>query len=298
MAALRTFHRDQFAAADLAGAKGDQRVSVCLPARDEAETVGPIVAAVREALVETVALVDEILVLDDHSTDATADTAAAAGARVVAAGDVAPAFGDQPGKGQALWKTVLVSQGDVIVWCDADVRAFDPAFVTGLLGPLLTEPDIAFVKGYYERPETGGQPGGGRVTELLARPALALLHPVLAAMVQPLSGEYAARRPLVEALPFVEGYGVDIGLLLDAEAAVGVRGLAQVDLGERRHRNRSLAELSVQATEVLHTILDRADVADLPDSVVLDRPAEGPARVRTGELPAPRTVASYRRRTA
>lgn len=298
MAALRTFHRDQFAAADLAGAKGDQRVSVCLPARDEAETVGPIVAAVREALVETVALVDEILVLDDHSTDATADTAAAAGARVVAAGDVAPEFGDQPGKGQALWKTVLVSQGDVIVWCDADVRAFDPAFVTGLLGPLLTEPDIAFVKGYYERPETGGQPGGGRVTELLARPALALLHPVLAAMVQPLSGEYAARRPLVEALPFVEGYGVDIGLLLDAEAAVGVRGLAQVDLGERRHRNRSLAELSVQATEVLHTILDRADVADLPDSVVLDRPAEGPARVRTGELPAPRTVASYRRRTA
>ena len=170
--------------------------------------------------------------------------------------------------------------------------------MTGLLGPLLTEPDLAFVKGYYERPETGGQPGGGRVTELLARPALALLHPTLAAMVQPLSGEYAARRSLVEALPFVEGYGVDIGLLLDAQAAVGIRGLAQVDLGERRHRNRSLAELSVQATEVLHTILDRAAVADLPESVVLDRPAEGPARVRTGERPAPRTVAGYERRTA
>jgi len=256
------------------------------------------VAAVRKELIEAVALVDEILVLDDHSADATATTAAEAGARVVPAGDVAPEFGDEPGKGQALWKTVLVSQGDLIVWCDADVRDFDPAFVTGLLGPLLTEPDLAFVKGFYERPETGGQPGGGRVTELLARPALALLHPTLAAMVQPLSGEYAARRSLVEALPFVEGYGVDIGLLLDAEAAVGIRGLAQVDLGERRHRNRSLAELSVQATEVLHTILDRADVADLPASVVLDRPAEGPARVRTGERPAPRTVAGYERRTA
>lgn len=298
MAALRTFHHAHFAPADLVAAKAGRRVSVCLPARDEAETVGPIVAAVREALVEAVALVDEILVLDDHSADTTAKAAATAGARVVAAGDVAPEFGDEPGKGQALWKTVLVSQGDLIVWCDADVRDFDPAFVTGLLGPLLTEPDLAFVKGYYERPETGGQPGGGRVTELLARPALALLHPTLAAMVQPLSGEYAARRSLVEALPFVEGYGVDIGLLLDAEAAVGIRGLAQVDLGERRHRNRSLAELSVQATEVLHTILDRADVADLPESVVLDRPAEGPARVRTGERPAPRTVAGYERRTA
>ena len=142
--------------------------------------------------------------------------AAAAGARVVAAADVAPEFGAEPGKGEALWKTVLASTGDLIVWCDADVRDFDPAFVTGLLGPLLTEPDVEFVKGFYERPETGGQPGGGRVTELLARPALALLHPALAAIVQPLSGEYAARRSLVEDLPFVEGYGVDIGLLLDA----------------------------------------------------------------------------------
>ncbi|MET0737825.1 MAG: glycosyltransferase, partial [Acidimicrobiales bacterium] len=140
MAALRTFHHAHFAPADLVAAKAGRRVSVCLPARDEAETVGPIVAAVREALLEAVALVDEILVLDDHSADATATAAADAGARVVAAGDVAPEFGDEAGKGQALWKTVLVSQGDLIVWCDADVRDFDPAFVTGLLGPLLTEP--------------------------------------------------------------------------------------------------------------------------------------------------------------
>jgi len=298
MAAVRTFHHAGFAADDLVAAKGSRRVSVCLPARDEAATVGEIVAAVHRTLVIGTPLVDEILVLDDHSTDATAQVAAGAGARVVGAGDVAPEFGDEPGKGQALWKTVLASTGDLIVWCDADLRDFDPAFITGLLGPLLTEPEIQFVKGFYERPETRGRPGGGRVTELLARPALALLHPALAAMVQPLSGEYAARRSLVEGLPFVEGYGVDIGLLLDALAAVGLKGLAQVDLGARFHRNRSLAELSIQATEVLHTILDRAGVVDLPDAVVLDRPAAGPARVRIGERPAPCSVDTYQRRTA
>ena len=133
-----------------------------------------------------------------------------------------PSSGTSRARARPCGRPCWSATGELIVWCDADVRDFDPAFVTGLLGPLLTEPDIAFVKGYYERPETGGQPGGGRVTELLARPALALLHPALAGMVQPLSGEYAARRSLVEALPFVEGYGVDIGLLLDAEAAVGI----------------------------------------------------------------------------
>lgn len=298
MAALRTFARGQFDAAALAEAKDGQRVSVCLPARDEAATVGTIVAAVRSALVDGVGLVDEVLVLDDHSTDATATVADDAGARVVAAADVAAEFGDAPGKGQALWKTVLVAEGDLLAWCDADVTDFDPAYVVGLLGPLLTEPDVAFVKGFYERPETGGQPGGGRVTELLARPALALLHPTLASVVQPLAGEYAARRSLVETLPFVSGYGVDIGLLVDAAAAVGPRGLAQIDLGTRHHRNRSLADLSVQATEVLHTILDRAGVDGLPDSLVLDRPAAGPARVQTGERPPALTLDTYERRTA
>ncbi len=298
MAAVQTFHHARFAAGALAEAKQGRRLSVCLPARDEAETVGPIVAAVHRDLVQGTPLVDEILVLDDHSTDGTARVAVDAGARVVDAAAVAPEFGDEPGKGQALWKTVLASTGDLIVWCDADLLEFDTAFITGLVGPLLTEPEVQFVKGFYERPETGGQPGGGRVTELLARPALALLHPALAAMVQPLSGEYAARRSLVESLSFVEGYGVDIGLLLDALRAVGARGLAQVDLGARLHRNRSLSELSVQATEVLHTILDRAGVADLPDTVVLDRPAAGPARVRIGERPPPLSLDTYQRRTA
>ena len=298
MAAVRTFHHARSAADDLVAAKGSRRISLCLPARDEATTVGAIVASVRQALVRDARWGDTTLVPHAPTSAARARAAPAAGARVVAAADVAPEFGAEPGKGQALWKTVLASTGDLIVWCDADLRDFDPAFVTGLLGPLLTEPDVQFVKGFYERPETGGQPGGGRVTELLARPALALLHPALAAMVQPLSGEYAARRSLVEALPFVEGYGVDIGLLLDALAAVGVRGLAQVDLGSRYHRNRTLAELSVQATEVLHTILDRAGVTGLPDAVVLDRPAAGPARDRVGQRPAPLSLDTYQRRTA
>jgi glucosyl-3-phosphoglycerate synthase len=298
MAAVRTFHHAAFPAEQLVATKGDQRISLCLPARDEAATVGTIVHRARRALVDDVPLLDEILVVDDHSTDATAARAAAAGARVVAAAEIAPEHGTGPGKGQALWKSVLAAEGDLLVWCDSDLREFDPAFVAGLLGPLLQEPDVAFVKGFYERPETGGQPGGGRVTELLARPALALLHPALASLVQPLSGEYAARRSLVERLPFVEGYGVDVGLLLDAHAAVGSRGLAQVDLGARLHRNRNLAELSVQATEVLHTILDRAGVDDLPASVVLDRPAAGPARVRVGERPPAVELATYGRRSA
>lgn len=297
MAAVRTFHHARFAADDLVGAKGSRRVSLCLPARDEAETVGEIVAAVHRTLVRETPLVDEILVLDDHSTDATAQDAAAAGARVVAAADVAPEFGDEPGKGQALWKTVLASTGELIVWCDADLRDFDPAFVTGLLGPLLTEPEVQFVKGFYERP-TDGALGGGRVTELVARPALALLHPTLAAVVQPLAGEYAARRSLVEHLPFVSGYGVDVGLLIDAVARAGTRGVAQVDLGTRIHRNRSLDELGPQATEVLHTILERAGVGELPESVLLPRPGAGPIRVTVDQRPPPIAVDGYRRRSA
>jgi len=298
VAGVRTYHHARFEPAALARDRGATTVAVCLPARDEAATVGTIVTSIRRALVDGVGLVDEVVVVDDHSTDDTAAVAAAAGARVVTAADVAPTVAAGPGKGRALWSSVLATDADVIAWCDADLHEFDPAFVTGLVGPLLTEPAVGFVKGYYERPEHGGRPGGGRVTELCARPALALLHPAAASVIQPLSGEYAARRTLVEALPFVGGYGVDVGLLLDAIAALGPEGVAQVDLGERRHRNRDLAALSVQATEVLHTVLDRAGVEGLPDAVVLDRPAAGPARVRVGELPPPRQVPGYRRATA
>jgi len=183
------------------------RVSVCLPARDEEATVGPIVATIVRELVEGMGVVDEVVVVDDGSTDATAAVAAAAGAVVVAAGDVLAGVGPGTGKGEALWKSLYVATGDVLVFCDADLRDFDPAFVTGLIGPLALRGDVGFVKGFYERPV-----GGGRVTELVARPMIGLFFPELAAIRQPLGGEFAARREVLERVPFVQGYGVDLAL--------------------------------------------------------------------------------------
>ncbi len=174
---IRTFDAAEFDAAELARRKDGQRISLCLPARDEASTVGSIVDVVRRELVERVPLVDELLVIDDHSTDRTAAVARAAGAQVISAADVLPRYGGGHGKGEALWKSLFASDGDIVVWCDADVRDFDPAYVVGLAGPLLSRPELGFVKGFYDRPLRDGQDGGGRVTELVARPALALLVP-------------------------------------------------------------------------------------------------------------------------
>jgi len=255
---IATFDAGDFDPAELVAAKADQTVSVCLPARNEAPTVGAIVRSIREALVDRHPLVDEIVVVDDHSTDDTADVALAAGAKVVAAADVLAEYGKGHGKGAALWKSLAESTGDLVVWCDADLVDFDPRFVTGLVGPLLARRDIDFVKGFYDRPsaEAGGR--GGRVTELVARPLLAVLFPHLSPIVQPLAGEYAGRRELLEQLPFVDGYGVDIALLIDIADEVGVDAIAQVDLGTRVHRNRSLDELSPQAVAVIQTALNRA----------------------------------------
>ena len=167
MPLLRTFRSGEFDAADLVAAKAGRTISLCLPARDEQDTVGAIVGAVRSRLVEELALIDEIVVVDDHSTDRTAAVAADAGALVVAADEILPSYGLGHGKGEALWKSLAASSGDLVVWCDADVRNFDPSFVVGLLGPLLTRTDVGFVKGFYDRPEGDGT-GGGRVTELVA----------------------------------------------------------------------------------------------------------------------------------
>jgi len=232
------------------------RVSVCLPARDEEETVGPIVAAIVRELVYGAGVVDEVVVVDDGSTDATAAAAADAGAVVVAAADVLPGVGPGTGKGEALWKSLAVAAGDVLVFCDADLREFDPAFVTGLLAPL-DDPDIGLVKGYYLRPD-----GGGRVTELVARPMIRLFFPDLAAIRQPLGGEFAARREVLEQVPFVQGYGVDLALLVDVAARFGAGRIAQADLGVRHHRNRSLDELGFQSAAVLRAALSRAGVPD------------------------------------
>jgi glucosyl-3-phosphoglycerate synthase len=296
---IRTFHHEDFAAAHLADQKArhGHRVSVCLPARDEAATVGAIVADIVGSLVERTGLVDEVLVVDDHSTDDTAAVARSAGASVVSVDDVLPELGGGEGKGEALWKSVAASDGDIIVWCDADITDFGPRFVVGLVGPLLARPEIGFVKGFYDRPVAGSAHGGGRVTELVARPTIAALFPHLASIVQPLSGEYAGRRSLLERLPFVQGYGVDLGLLIDIAELEGTEVIAQVDLGTRRHRNRPLDELGPQALAVLQTALRRAGTG-LGGPAMLVRPDLEPVEVATGERPALVDVPAYRRRTA
>ena len=284
--AVRTFSHREFPIDRLVEAKGDRRISVCLPARDEAPTIGPIVSAVRRHLMRKQALVDEIVVVDDGSTDGTPARAAAAGARVVAAADIAPELGPGSGKGNAMWKSLLVTDGDIVVWCDADVRNFRPCFITGLLGPLLVEDDVQFCKGFYERPLDGVRGQGGRVTELVARPLISLFFPQLAMFSQPLAGEYAGRRQLLERVPFVQGYGVDLGLLIDVVERVGIAAVAQVDLGVRVHRNRTLDELGPQATAVLHTALARAGLPARPDSLpVLTRPWREPEIVEVRERP-------------
>jgi len=275
-------------------------VSVCLPARNEEATVGQIVATVRRNLVQRDHLVDEVVVIDDGSTDATADAAAYVGARVVAADTILPELPAGSGKGNALWLSLYACEGDVICWLDADIRNFAPHFVTRLLAPLLTDPAVGFVKGYYQRPLYGEATGGGRVTELVARPVISSLFPHLAHFVQPLSGEYAGRRRLLESVPFVEGYGVEIGLLVDLVARFGPDALAQADLGVREHRNRPLEELGPQAMAVLVTALRRAGVpvdrrlAELVRFDADQRQERVPVEIR--ERPPIVTIPAYRER--
>ncbi|MGX6600679.1 glucosyl-3-phosphoglycerate synthase [Micromonosporaceae bacterium Da 78-11] len=257
----RTGNATQWTAQQLAGAKGATRISVVIPARDEEATVGDIVTTIRRHLCEQVSLVDEIVVVDSRSTDATAALAAAAGARVVSQDEVTRGLPRMHGKGDALWAGLAASTGDVIAFVDADLREFSPHFVTGLLGPLLTDPSVEFVKGFYHRPlvgATGVEPdGGGRVTELCARPLINLFWPELAGVVQPLAGEYGGRRATLERIPFVSGYGVEIAMLIDLLDLVGLDALAQVDLGERLHRHQGTEALSRMSAQILTTAWSR-----------------------------------------
>lgn len=265
--ARRTWQEPTWSVPELVAAKRGRRVSVVLPALDEEATVGAIVAAIVPLTRSTpTPLVDELVVVDSGSTDRTIEIAAAAGARVVRREDVVPELPPVPGKGEVLWRSLAATTGDVVCYLDSDLIDFDPAFVPALLGPLLAEEGVQLVKGFYRRPlrlETSEvDTGGGRVTELLVRPLLAALRPELSAIVQPLGGEYAGTRELLESLPFAAGYGVEIGLLLDAHAAHGIDALAQVNLGVRKHRNRSLLQLGVMARQILAAALARCAVAD------------------------------------
>ena len=226
-----------------------------IPARDEERTVAGVVGALRAALVERVPLIDEVVVIDSDSADGTATVAAEAGATVYRTDEIAPELGSYPGKGEALWKSLLVTKGDLLVFVDADLTHWGPHFVTGLLGPLLAEPAVQLVKGFYARIATGRDGStsteGGRVTELVARPLLSLWWPELSGVVQPLAGEWAARRELMQSLSIPVAYGVELSTLLDTAAAHGLDSIAQVDLDSRAHKHQTDHDLALMAAELL-----------------------------------------------
>ncbi|MEZ5238645.1 MAG: glucosyl-3-phosphoglycerate synthase [Microthrixaceae bacterium] len=288
---IRSFSWRDYPLERILAAKGDTTVSVAMPARNEEATVGPIVACVHEQLLAA-GVVDELLVIDDGSVDSTAQVASDAGARVVRAGDLLGSHRDGHGKGAVLWKSLLATSGEIVLWCDTDLVDFEHRLVSGLLGPLLCEDGVDFAKGFYRRPDADG--GGGRVTELVAKPLISLLFPELASLVQPLAGEYGGRRSLLEQLPFAAGYGVEIGLLVDIAQRFGTARMAQVDLEVRHHRNRPLAQLTPQATAIMQTALRRVDQTG---------PARAPGSDRAGhdgedELPPMIEVPEYLRRHA
>jgi glucosyl-3-phosphoglycerate synthase len=288
------FERNTSSAADwpvdrLVAAKGATRISVVIPARDEAATIGGIVAGIRDALVDADPLVDELVVMDSDSGDATAQIARDAGATVHAVRSVRPDLGSYAGKGEALWKSQFVTTGDVLVFVDADLTGWGTHFVTGLLGPLLTVPRIALVKGFYDRVLDGSDaasPQGGRVTELVARPLLNLHWPALAAVVQPLAGEWAVRRSVFERLSVPTGYGVELAVLLDVVGGSGLDAVAQVDLGARAHSHQSVHDLGLMAAEILAVAHRRLgfEARYAPDLWQFDRRAVPPWRGRAVPL--------------
>src|SRR6201995_1490810 len=264
--AHHSFSRPLWTVDELVAAKRGRTISVVLPALNEELTVGSVVGTITPLLG---GLVDEIVVLDSGSTDDTEIRALAAGARVISREVALPEVEPQPGKGEVLWRSLAVTTGDIVVFVDSDLIDPDPMFVPKLVGPLLTVDDVHLVKGFYRRPLkiSGSEDanGGGRGTELVARPLLSALRPELSYLMQPLGGEYAGSRELLTALPFAPGYGVEIGLLIDTYDRLGLDAIAQVNLGVRSHRNRPLIELGAMSRQVIATLLSRCGV---PDSAV------------------------------
>ncbi|MET0187862.1 MAG: glucosyl-3-phosphoglycerate synthase [Pseudonocardia sediminis] len=269
--AHRTWQTPSWTVDELVAAKNGRRVCVVLPALDEAATVGEIVTAIATLTTGAHPLVDELVVMDSGSTDRTCEIAASAGARVVLRTDVLPDLPPLPGKGEVLWRSLAATTGEIVCYLDSDLIDFDPGFIVALLGPLLCADGIHLVKGFYRRPlqSLGAEAatGGGRVTELLVRPLLTALRPELTGVIQPLGGEYAATRDLLESVPFAPGYGVETGLLLDTCDLVGLDAIAQVNLGVRRHRNQTLLQLGVMARQILASAALRCQIADGRDGI-------------------------------
>jgi glucosyl-3-phosphoglycerate synthase len=264
--AENTFHCREFEELDkLVELKLKQGVTISLglPALNEAETVGSVIRVIKQKLFDAVPLLDELVLIDSGSTDDTVKIAKDFGIPVYVHEEILPQHGSYAGKGEALWKSLFVLEGDIIAWVDTDIRNFNPGFVYGLLGPLLREPEIQYVKGFYRRPiKTEGKlvsEGGGRVTELTIRPLFNLFYPELSGMIQPLAGEYAGRRSVLERVPFFTGYGVETGLLIDLFNEFGLKAIAQVDLEERVHRNQPLPSLSQMAFAILQVVMQRLE---------------------------------------
>ena len=266
-------------------------LSVIIPVLNEARGI----RAALSALQALRSAGDEIIVADGGSTDATREIAEAAGARVVQHPDVLDRYGSFVGKGEALWKSLYETTGDIVVWADTDVRGWHHRMVYGTLGPLLVEPRLQYVKGYYQRPIVEGgvltEGGGGRVTELVARPLINLFFPELSGFIQPLSGEYAARRSLLEQIPFFTGYAVEIGHLIDAAEKVGIDGLGQVDLERRVHRNQELEGLSKMSFVILQAVMKRLEerrrarlFAEMGSTMKLPRSGKGRLSLEVQEL--------------
>jgi glycosyltransferase involved in cell wall biosynthesis/nucleotide-binding universal stress UspA family protein len=241
-------------------------ISLALPTLNEEKTVGKVIRTIKEALVDDVPLLDEIILIDSNSTDSTREIARSHGIPVYIHQDILPQYGKRHGKGEALWKSLYVTRGDIVIWIDTDITNIHPHFVYGLIGPLLHRPALKYIKGFYLRPirvgDTTHARGGGRVTELTARPLLNLFYPTLSGFIQPLSGEYGGRREVLEQLPFSCGYGVEIGLLIDILERYGLGALGQVNLIKRLHRNQPLTSLSKMSFAIIQTVIRKIDRRD------------------------------------
>ncbi|HAK44306.1 MAG TPA: glucosyl-3-phosphoglycerate synthase [Spirochaeta sp.] len=272
-----TFHHSDFEDLDALVKKKKEKnltISLCIPTLNEEKTIGKEIVIFRSELMSRHPVLDEIVVIDSGSQDRTRDIASSFGADVYLASDILPGLEPKRGKGENLWKAIYQLSGDIIVYIDADIKNIHPRFVYGLVAPLVLEDEIKYVKAFYDRPlafSEGIRPsGGGRVTEILVRPLFSLFFPELSGVIQPLSGEYAVRREVLEAIPFPIGYGVETSHLIDVYSKWGLRAFAQTDLDQRVHRNQDTRDLGKMSFGILQAFLKRLEkiglITDLPDT--------------------------------